>query len=185
MSLQEVYEWNRKFASEASTLTNALHSGRGHTSATPDSMSGVERLVQENRCVAIDKVAAELNISHGSEHHIIHDTLQYHKVSARWVPRQLTPELKERLVMSVRGCSDVMEPKEIVFGRVYSPATNAGFTLPSQRPSEQVRSGNIHHHGATEALYNSVGQQADAHGLLGLYKPNTGTLHAQGTHCQQ
>jgi len=35
-------------------------------------------------------------MSDGSEHHIVHDVLQFHKVSARWVPRQLTAELKER-----------------------------------------------------------------------------------------
>jgi len=34
--------------------------------------------------------------SHGSAHHIVHDVLQFHKVSARWVPRQLTAKLKER-----------------------------------------------------------------------------------------
>jgi len=33
---------------------------------------------------------------HGSAHHIDHDVLQFHKVSARWVPCQLTAELKER-----------------------------------------------------------------------------------------
>jgi len=34
-------------------------------------------------------------MSHGSAHHIVHDVLQFHKVSARWVPRQLTAELQE------------------------------------------------------------------------------------------
>jgi histone-lysine N-methyltransferase SETMAR len=43
-------------------------------------------------------VTAELKVSHGSAHHIIHNVLQYHKVSARWVPKQLTPELKEHHV---------------------------------------------------------------------------------------
>jgi hypothetical protein len=41
-------------------------------------------------------VAVERHISHGSDHHIMHDVLQYHKMSARWVPKQLTPDLKER-----------------------------------------------------------------------------------------
>jgi len=34
-------------------------------------------------------------MSHGSTHHVVHDVLQFHKVSASWVPRQLTAELKE------------------------------------------------------------------------------------------
>ena len=42
------------------------------------------------------EVAAYLDTSHGSAHHIVHDILQFHKVSAMWVPRQLTAELQER-----------------------------------------------------------------------------------------
>jgi len=37
-------------------------------------------------------------MSHGSAHHIAHDILQFRKVSASWVPRQLTAELTERHV---------------------------------------------------------------------------------------
>jgi hypothetical protein len=35
-------------------------------------------------------------VSHGSSHHITHDMLQFHEVFARWVPRQVIPELKKR-----------------------------------------------------------------------------------------
>jgi len=44
-------------------------------------------------------------MSHGSAHHIVHDVLQFHKVSARWVPRQLTAELKER----VDACQELLK----------------------------------------------------------------------------
>jgi hypothetical protein len=54
--------------------------------------------VKENRHVTVHEIAARLDMSHGPAHHIVHDILQFHKVSARWVPRQLTAELKERLV---------------------------------------------------------------------------------------
>jgi len=37
-------------------------------------------------------------MSHGLAHHIVHDVLQFHKLSAKWVPCQLTAELKERHV---------------------------------------------------------------------------------------
>jgi len=42
------------------------------------------------------KIAAHMDMNHGSTHHIVHDVLQFHKLSARWMPRQLTAELKER-----------------------------------------------------------------------------------------
>ena len=46
--------------------------------------------------MTLNDTAACLKISHGLAHHIVHNVLQFHKVSARWVPRQLTPELRER-----------------------------------------------------------------------------------------
>ena len=57
-------------------------------------VAGVERMPRENCHITLDEVVSELNISHGSAHHIIHNVLGFLKVSARWVPRQLTPELK-------------------------------------------------------------------------------------------
>jgi len=45
----------------------------------------------------VKEIAAHLGRSHGSAHHIVHDVLQFHKVSARWVSRQLTAVLKEHV----------------------------------------------------------------------------------------
>ena len=67
----------------------------GLTADTPEMVAGVERVLRENRRITLDEVVSELNISHGSAHLIIHNVLGFHKVSARWVPQQLTPELKE------------------------------------------------------------------------------------------
>ncbi|XP_045132250.1 histone-lysine N-methyltransferase SETMAR-like [Portunus trituberculatus] len=49
-----------------------------------------------NRRVIIDEVACSLQISHGSAFQIIHDELGFHKVCARWVPRELTAEHKRK-----------------------------------------------------------------------------------------
>ena len=50
-------------------------------------------------------------MSHGSAHHIVHDVLQFHKVSARWVPSQLNAELKERCV---DACQELLKRFEAV-----------------------------------------------------------------------
>ena len=52
------------------------------------------------------EIAAYLDMSYGSAHQTVHDVLQFHKVSARWVPRQLTAELKER---HVDACQEHLE----------------------------------------------------------------------------
>ena len=44
-------------------------------------------------------------MSYGSAHHIVDDVLQFLEVSATWVPRQLTTELKER---GVDVCQEIL-----------------------------------------------------------------------------
>jgi len=50
-----------------------------------------------------------LDISVGSAHHIIHDELKFRKVCARWVPKRLTPEMKER---RVDACEELLRRYE-------------------------------------------------------------------------
>ena len=78
-----------------SSVADAARSGQPHTANTPEVVTGVERLLREKRQITLHEVVSELNISHGSAHHTIHNVLGFHNVSARWVLRQLTPELKE------------------------------------------------------------------------------------------
>jgi len=46
---------------------------------TPKATAAVEVIVKENRGVTMHEIAANLNMSHGSPHHIVHDVLQFHK----------------------------------------------------------------------------------------------------------
>jgi predicted transcriptional regulator len=46
---------------------------------TPEDIAAVEETVKENRRVTVNEIAAHLDMSHGSAHHIVHDFLQFHK----------------------------------------------------------------------------------------------------------
>jgi len=63
-------------------------------------------MVKENCRVTVNEIDTHLDMSHGSAHHVIHDDVQFHKVSARWVPSQLTAELKERCI---EACQEILE----------------------------------------------------------------------------
>jgi hypothetical protein len=62
---------------------------------TSEAIAAVEVIVKENRYITVNEIAVRIDMSHGPAHHIVYDVLQFHKVSAGWVPRQLTAELKE------------------------------------------------------------------------------------------
>ena len=48
--------------------------------------------------MTIDEVAHVLQISHGSAYEMMHNKLGFHKVCARWVPKQLTEVNKQMRV---------------------------------------------------------------------------------------
>ena len=86
-----------------SSVTDSPRPGQAHRVVTPEGIAAVEAIVKENRHVTVHEIATHLDMSHGSAHHIFHDVLQFHKVSARWVPHQLTAELKKRRVDACPG----------------------------------------------------------------------------------
>jgi len=90
---------------------------------TPEAIAAVEAIVKENRRVTVHEIAAHLDMSRGSAHHIVHDVLQFHKVSARWVPRQLTAELKERRVDACQELLKHFEAKDETWVHYHQPET--------------------------------------------------------------
>jgi len=90
LSLQQLYEWSRKFVNGVSSVTGSPRPGQAHRVVTPEAIAAVEAIVKENHRVTVHEIAAHLDMSYGSAHHIVHEVLQFHKLSARWVPCQLT-----------------------------------------------------------------------------------------------
>ena len=70
LSLQQVYDWNRKLKSGGSSVADAARSGRPHTADPPEMVVGVERVLRENRCITLDEVFSKLNISPMVQHTI-------------------------------------------------------------------------------------------------------------------
>jgi len=74
LSLQQVYEWTRKFMNGNSSVTDSPRPGQAHPVVTPEAIGAVEAIVKENRLVTVNEIAAHLDVSHGSAHHIVRDT---------------------------------------------------------------------------------------------------------------
>ena len=73
LSLQQVYEWTRKFTNGISSVTDSPRPGQAHPVVTPEDIVAVEALVKEIRRVTVNETAAHLDMSHGSACHIVHD----------------------------------------------------------------------------------------------------------------
>jgi hypothetical protein len=66
----------------------------GRTATTTQNEETSRELILQNRRVTADKTAKQLNISIGSAYSVVHDNLQFYKVCARWVPKELMDEHK-------------------------------------------------------------------------------------------
>jgi len=72
-TLQQVYEWTRKFMNGIRSVTDSPRPGQAHPVVTPKATAEVEAIVKENRRVILNEIAAHLDMSHGSAHRIVHD----------------------------------------------------------------------------------------------------------------
>jgi len=63
-----------------SSVTDSPRPGQSHRVVTPEGIAAVEAIMKENRHVTVNEIAAHLDMSHGSAHHIVRDVLQFHKV---------------------------------------------------------------------------------------------------------
>ena len=73
LSLQQVYQCTRKFMNGSSSVTDSPRPGQAHPVVTPVGIAAVEAIVKENRHVTGNEIAAHLDMSRGSAHHIGRD----------------------------------------------------------------------------------------------------------------
>ena len=85
-----VYELIEKFKNGRTSVTNEEGAGRLSTSTTDDNIERVRDVVLLDTRLTIEEVANRLQISHGSAYETIHNRLGFHRVCARWFPKQLT-----------------------------------------------------------------------------------------------
>ena len=53
LSLQQVYEWTRKFMNGISSVTLSPRPGQAHPVVTPEAIAAVEAIMKENRSIMI------------------------------------------------------------------------------------------------------------------------------------
>jgi len=73
LSLQQVYEWTRKFMNGISSVTDSPRLHQAHPVMTPEATAAVEDIVKENRRVTVNEIATHMDMNHGSADHIVHD----------------------------------------------------------------------------------------------------------------
>ena len=99
------------------SLRDKPRAGHPSTSVNPANKTKADTLIRADRRITTDELASVLGVSHGSAHNIV-ESLEYSKVCAHWVPRQLTDEHKAERVNCSTELRELSERDNEFFGRL-------------------------------------------------------------------
>ena len=99
MSRSKTFEWCKRFKNGRTLVQDTPGRGGSEPTAVVSvNIQRVERLILENRRITCRQLVEQTHLSVGTLNTIIHEHLQFRKVSARWVPRQLSAFDRQRRV---------------------------------------------------------------------------------------
>ncbi|CAK9796590.1 Protein GVQW3, partial [Anthophora quadrimaculata] len=93
-----IYKWHLFKHGRESIEVDDLRSGRAVEGTTSNIVEKVEKLITEDTRLKKKQLSELIGISKTTILRILHDHLGMTKVSARWVPRMLTPLQKQQRV---------------------------------------------------------------------------------------
>jgi hypothetical protein len=90
----DVYEWIEMFKIGCMSVTDAERLGHLTTATTARNEERAREQILQNRRATVDDIAKQPNISIGSAYSVVHDNLQFHKVCASCIAKEVTDERK-------------------------------------------------------------------------------------------
>ena len=96
MSKTRVYEWYKRFQVGREDVEDDERPGRLSTSTIDENVEKMKKMVMNDRRIIIREVADEVGISIGSCHEIFSNVLGMKRVAAKFVPKLLNFEQKQR-----------------------------------------------------------------------------------------
>lgn len=99
-------KWSSEFKRVWQNIDDDPRAGRPVEASSQENVEKVEKIILEDSRVKIKSIAETLGLSTGTVYNIIHDQLHMSKVTARWVPRMLTPPQK---LARVECCSQFLK----------------------------------------------------------------------------
>ena len=111
-SYATVTRWIREFKRGRVRVEDDLRSGRPAAATTKGNIDLALKMIMQDRLISCRQVAEKLGISIEQADKILTKELGFSKVSARWVPRLLTPEQKSTRCTVSMGNLELFEANE-------------------------------------------------------------------------
>lgn len=91
-----IYKWYNRFSDGVDLPKDVKRDGRPATSKNDKIICRAKSILDSDRRIRVRDLANKLDISTGSAYSIVTDKLNMRRVAARWVPRLLSSEHKEK-----------------------------------------------------------------------------------------
>ena len=102
-----IYNWINEFKRGRTSVTNVPPPGRPKTVSTAETLSTLEKLVMSDRRFKLSQLAMSMGIPKTTIYRMLTEDLGMKKVSARWVPKLLSPAQKQN---RVEICNENLDP---------------------------------------------------------------------------
>ena len=108
MNQASIFEWHKRFKEGRESVRDDKRCGRSKEVRTPELTGQIKYFMDKDRCVSIETISAQFDVSVGTVHTIIRDELKMRKICTKFVPRVLREDQKER------RCHDSREIVELI-----------------------------------------------------------------------
>ena len=108
MNRSSVFQWHKRFMEGRESVRDAERCGRSKEVRTPELIGRIKNFMDKNRRVSIETISAQFDVSVGTVSTIIQDELKMRKIFAKFVPRLLREDQKER------RCHDCKEMVDLI-----------------------------------------------------------------------
>ena len=103
-----VFEWHKRFKEDRDSVRDDERCRRSKEVRTPELIGQIKNFMDKHRRVSIETISAQFDVSVGTVHTIIREELKMRKICAKFVPRMLREDQKER------RCNDSREMVELI-----------------------------------------------------------------------
>ena len=107
MNRASVFEWYKRFNEGRESVRDDERCGKSKEVRTPELIGQIKNFMDKDRCVYIETISAQFDVSVGTVHTIVREELKMRKICAKFVPRVLREDQKER------RCHDSREVVEL------------------------------------------------------------------------
>ena len=108
MDRASVFEWHKRFKEGRESMRGDERCGRSMEVRTPELIGQIKNFMDKDRHVSIETISAQFDVNVETVHTIICEELKMQKICAKFVPRVLREDLKERC------CQDSREMVELI-----------------------------------------------------------------------